>query len=137
VYDFQWRHFGAKYVDAKTDYSGQGVDQLADVIHKLKTNPYDRRIILSAWNPADLTKMALPLCHMFAQFYVSYPHRRRQAPTGGRGAGAEEGPGALECWRPDPWTDHPGSVGRLDIKYNKLPFSTNVPGRHEWSYFLG
>ncbi|KAF6811643.1 thymidylate synthase [Colletotrichum sojae] len=76
VYGFQWRHFGAEYVDAKTDYAGQGVDQLAEVIHKLKTNPYDRRILLSAWNPADLKKMALPPCHMFAQFYVSYPRSR-------------------------------------------------------------
>ncbi|KAF1811978.1 thymidylate synthase [Eremomyces bilateralis CBS 781.70] len=73
VYGFQWRHFGAEYKDARTDYTGQGVDQLAEVIHKLKNTPYDRRIILSAWNPADLKKMALPPCHMFAQFYVSYP----------------------------------------------------------------
>lgn len=74
VYGFQWRHFGAEYIDARTDYSGQGVDQLADVIDKLKNKPYDRRIILSAWNPADLKKMALPPCHMFAQFYVSFSH---------------------------------------------------------------
>ncbi|PGH11861.1 thymidylate synthase [Helicocarpus griseus UAMH5409] len=73
VYGFQWRHFGAEYIDAKTDYTGQGVDQIADVVRKLKENPYDRRIILSAWNPADLKKMALPPCHMFAQFYVSFP----------------------------------------------------------------
>lgn len=73
VYGFQWRHFGAEYVDAKTDYTGKGVDQLAEVIEKLKNKPYDRRIILSAWNPADLGKMALPPCHMFAQFYVSFP----------------------------------------------------------------
>ncbi|KAL3419755.1 thymidylate synthase [Phlyctema vagabunda] len=73
VYGFQWRHFGADYVDAKTDYTGKGVDQLAEVIHKLKHNPYDRRIILSAWNPKDLKLMALPPCHMFAQFYVSFP----------------------------------------------------------------
>jgi thymidylate synthase len=72
VYGFQWRHFGAQYVDAKTDYSGKGVDQLAEVIRKLRTSPYDRRIILSAWNPADVVKMALPPCHMFAQFYVSF-----------------------------------------------------------------
>ncbi|KAF4555517.1 Thymidylate synthase [Elsinoe fawcettii] len=78
VYGFQWRHFGAEYVDRNRDYTGQGVDQLAEVVHKLKHNPYDRRIILSAWNPADLKKMALPPCHMFAQFYVSFP---RDAPT--------------------------------------------------------
>jgi thymidylate synthase len=52
VYGFQWRHFGAEYVDCETDYTGQGVDQLAEVVYKLKNNPYDRRIIMSAWNPA-------------------------------------------------------------------------------------
>ena len=56
----QWRHFGAKYVDCHTDYHGQGVDQLAQVIHTIKTNPNDRRIIMSAWNPTDLNQMALP-----------------------------------------------------------------------------
>lgn len=54
VYGFQWRHFGAEYVDCDADYSGQGVDQLAEVIHKLKTSPYDRRLIFSAWNPAGI-----------------------------------------------------------------------------------
>lgn len=78
VYGFQWRHFGAEYVDAKTDYAGQGVDQLADVIDKLKNKPYDRRIIMSAWNARDLHLMALPPCHVFAQFYVSYPSRGRR-----------------------------------------------------------
>jgi len=70
VYGFQWRHFGAKYVDMHTDYTGQGVDQLAECIDKIKNNPEDRRIIMSAWNPADLDIMALPPCHMFCQFYV-------------------------------------------------------------------
>ena len=51
VYGFQWRHFGAEYVDMHTDYSGEGVDQLAQVIHTIKTSPNDRRIIMSAWNP--------------------------------------------------------------------------------------
>ncbi|KAL1923031.1 uncharacterized protein VTP21DRAFT_9407 [Calcarisporiella thermophila] len=73
VYGFQWRHFGAKYIDCETDYTGQGVDQLRQVIDKIKNNPTDRRIILSAWNPADLGHMALPPCHMFCQFYVSTP----------------------------------------------------------------
>jgi thymidylate synthase len=90
VYGFQWRHFGAEYVDAQTDYTGQGVDQLAEVIHKLKHNPYDRRIILSAWNPKDLKLMALPPCHMFAQFYVSYPPK---TPAGEQAAAK----GRLHC----------------------------------------
>ncbi|CAN1255916.1 Bifunctional dihydrofolate reductase-thymidylate synthase [Linum perenne] len=71
VYGFQWRHFGARYTNMHADYTGQGFDQLADVIFKIKNNPDDRRIILSAWNPADLKLMALPPCHMFAQFYVA------------------------------------------------------------------
>lgn len=73
VYGFQWRHFGAKYVNCDTDYSGQGIDQLQEIIKRLKTNPYDRRIIMSAWNPSDFTKMALPPCHVFCQFYVNFP----------------------------------------------------------------
>ncbi|KAI7734661.1 hypothetical protein M8C21_019403 [Ambrosia artemisiifolia] len=71
VYGFQWRHFGARYTDMHADYTGQGFDQLLDVIEKIKNNPDDRRIILSAWNPSDLKQMALPPCHMFAQFYVN------------------------------------------------------------------
>ncbi|KAF8678374.1 Thymidylate synthase [Rhizoctonia solani] len=70
VYGFQWRHFGAQYIDAWADYKGKGVDQLAEVIRKIKDDPTDRRIIMSAWNPADLSLMALPPCHMFCQFYV-------------------------------------------------------------------
>ncbi|KAI4907109.1 thymidylate synthase [Alternaria incomplexa] len=77
VYGFQWRHFGAEYKGHAEDYTGQGVDQLAEIIDKLKNKPYDRRIILSAWNPADIKKMALPPCHMFAQFYVSFPGHKQ------------------------------------------------------------
>lgn len=73
IYGFQWRHFGAKYKTCDDDYTGQGVDQLQNVIDKLKTNPYDRRIIMSAWNPADFALMALPPCHIFSQFYVNFP----------------------------------------------------------------
>lgn len=71
IYGFQWRHWGAEYVDMHTDYSGKGVDQLADCIHKIKTSPHDRRILLSAWNVADLPLMALPPCHLLCQFFVA------------------------------------------------------------------
>jgi len=54
VYGFQWRHFGAKYKTCEDDYAGQGVDQLQQVIDKIKHNPTDRRIIMSAWNPAGM-----------------------------------------------------------------------------------
>jgi thymidylate synthase len=69
-YGFQWRHFGAKYTNMYDSYEGQGIDQLKDVIYKIKNTPDDRRIIMSAWNPADIDKMALPPCHIFVQFWV-------------------------------------------------------------------
>ncbi|XP_023177474.1 thymidylate synthase [Drosophila hydei] len=71
VYGFQWRHFGAKYRTCHDDYTGQGIDQLKQVIDTIRTNPADRRIIMSAWNPMDLSLMVLPPCHCLAQFYVS------------------------------------------------------------------
>jgi len=71
VYGFQWRHFGAKYVDKRTNYDGQGVDQLANLIQNIRKNPHDRRLILTAWNPVDIPLMALPPCHCLAQFYVN------------------------------------------------------------------
>ncbi|KAJ9578058.1 hypothetical protein L9F63_025082 [Diploptera punctata] len=71
VYGFQWRHFGAIYKDVDTDYTGQGVDQLKEVIERIKNKPDDRRIIMCAWNPIDIPKMALPPCHCLVQFYVA------------------------------------------------------------------
>ena len=70
-YGFQWRHSGANYISCNTDYSGQGVDQLQDVINLIKDNPTSRRILMSAWNPSDLSRMALPPCHVQIQFYVN------------------------------------------------------------------
>jgi dihydrofolate reductase/thymidylate synthase len=69
-YSFQWRHFGAKYVDCQTDYTGQGIDQIENVLHLLRTDPFSRRIFFSAWNPVDLKATVLPPCHVSAQFYV-------------------------------------------------------------------
>ena len=63
IYGVQWRAW------RKPD--GTTVDQLADVIEKIKTNPYDRRLIVTAWNPGELSEMALPPCHMFFQFFVA------------------------------------------------------------------
>ena len=72
VYGFQWRHFGAEYSGRDADYAGRGIDQLRELIHKIRTNPNDRRLILTAWNPTDIPIMALPPCHMFCQFYVAH-----------------------------------------------------------------
>jgi dihydrofolate reductase/thymidylate synthase len=71
MYGFQWRHAGAKYIDCNTDYKGQGVDQLAEVIRLIKQDPESRRIFLNSWNVKDLDLMCLPPCHVSAQFYVS------------------------------------------------------------------
>ncbi len=70
VYGFQWRHFGANYVNYDTDYAGQGVDQLRRVVETLKTNPADRRMIVNSWNAAVLDTMALPPCHYCWQVTV-------------------------------------------------------------------
>tara|TARA_B110000967_G_C18857149_1_gene547901 strand:- start:223 stop:1710 length:1488 start_codon:yes stop_codon:yes gene_type:complete len=71
VYGFQWRHSGAEYKTHDTDYRGKGHDQLKNVIHLLKTDPQSRRIIMNAWNPVDLDKMALPPCHVMCQFNIN------------------------------------------------------------------
>ena len=54
VYGFQWRHFGAEYINMDANYDNKGVDQLARVINLIKNNPDDRRIIMSAWNPVGM-----------------------------------------------------------------------------------
>lgn len=70
IYGFQWRHFGAQYATCHSDYTGQGVDQLKDIISLIQTDPMSRRMVLTAWNPAALEEMALPPCHILSQFYV-------------------------------------------------------------------
>ena len=99
IYGWQWRHFGAKYGEFdenpimhiikkggsiiknlrfpknyEIDYSGRGIDQLEDIVNKLKTNPNDRRMIVTAWNPQDISKMALPPCHY--QFQVTVTNNK-------------------------------------------------------------
>lgn len=71
IYGFQWRHFNASYESYDTDYTGKGYDQLAKLIETLKTNPNDRRMIVSAWNPLALDEMALPPCHYCFQVTVT------------------------------------------------------------------
>jgi thymidylate synthase len=63
VYGKQWRSWAAP--------DGRTIDQIAGVLHSLKTNPNSRRHVVSAWNPADVDDMALPPCHCLFQFYVA------------------------------------------------------------------
>jgi thymidylate synthase len=70
IYGFEWRHFNAKYENYDTDYTGKGIDQLKKVVETLKTNPRDRRMIVSAWNPEQFNEMALPPCHYAFQITV-------------------------------------------------------------------
>ncbi|WP_373504854.1 thymidylate synthase [Aestuariivirga sp.] len=63
VYGAQWRSWPAR--------DGSAIDQLADVIARIRQNPDSRRLIVTAWNPADVDKQALPPCHCLFQFYVA------------------------------------------------------------------
>lgn len=85
IYGVQWRSW-RKYNEMETDgegyewsfwsnrspfsYEQQLIDQIDQIINTLKTNPYDRRMILTAWNPAEIDEMALPPCHVMSQFNV-------------------------------------------------------------------
>jgi len=71
IYGFQWRHFNAEYENHDTDYTGKGFDQLKRVVDTLKSNPNDRRMIVSAWNPLQMDKMGLPPCHYSFQVTVT------------------------------------------------------------------
>lgn len=88
VYGVQWRKWQSSMIKGYGDYldhpGGPGartyfdakvlvqeVDQLKRIVETIKTNPTDRRMVLTAWNPGELDQMALPPCHMFAQFYVN------------------------------------------------------------------
>ncbi|HPB06412.1 MAG TPA: thymidylate synthase, partial [Prolixibacteraceae bacterium] len=63
IYGYQWRSW--------PDYKGGHIDQISEVVETIKNNPDSRRIIVSAWNVADLPNMNLPPCHAFFQFYVA------------------------------------------------------------------
>jgi len=79
VYGKQWRRWSQfRHVPAHTEgaewvpdaWKEIEIDQLKEVIERIKTNPFDRRLIVNAWNPSDIDQMALPPCHMFFQFFV-------------------------------------------------------------------
>ena len=63
VYGYQWRSWPGR--------NGETIDQISGLIDQIKTNPDSRRLIVTAWNPSDVEKMALPPCHCLFQFYVS------------------------------------------------------------------
>lgn len=63
IYGYQWRSW--------PDYKGGHIDQIKEAVETIKNNPTSRRIIVSAWNVADLDNMNLPPCHAFFQFYVA------------------------------------------------------------------
>ena len=63
IYGYQWRSW--------PDYDGGFIDQISEVVNTIRTNPDSRRIIVSAWNVADLGRMNLPPCHVLFQFYVA------------------------------------------------------------------
>ncbi len=72
MYGWNWRHFGAAYVDAETDYTGAGFDQLNYVMNLLKTDPHSRRILMTTYNPATAGAGVLYPCHSIViQFYVT------------------------------------------------------------------
>jgi len=71
LYPHQWRHWGAEYEGSNKNYDGQGIDQLQKLIEGLRNDPHSRRHILTAWNPSQLSQMALAPCHVLAQFNVS------------------------------------------------------------------
>jgi thymidylate synthase len=71
IYGWQWRHFGARYESHEKPPEGSGVDQLKSVVESLKANPDDRRMMVMAWNPVDLERMALPPCHYGFQVTVT------------------------------------------------------------------
>lgn len=75
VYGHQWRHWNATKV-FHNDFGhelveNKWIDQLQDVIERIKAKPNDRRLIVTAWNPADVPSMKLPPCHCFFQFYTA------------------------------------------------------------------
>ena len=70
IYGHQWRNYGAT-TTADGQYNSDGVDQIAQVVEQIKTNPNSRRLIVSGWNPGEAEQVALPPCHTLFQFFVA------------------------------------------------------------------
>ena len=70
IYGHQWRNYGAT-TSADGQYNSDGVDQIAQVVEQIKTNPNSRRLIVSGWNPGEADQVALPPCHTLFQFFVA------------------------------------------------------------------
>ncbi|HJH10056.1 MAG TPA: thymidylate synthase [Psychrobacter pasteurii] len=70
IYGHQWRNYGATKAEDGS-YNQDGVDQITEVIEQIKNNPNSRRLIVSGWNPAEATQVALPPCHTLFQFFVA------------------------------------------------------------------
>ncbi len=70
IYGHQWRNYGASK-NKDGSYNQDGIDQISEVIEQIKTNPNSRRLIVSGWNPAEATQVALPPCHTLFQFFVA------------------------------------------------------------------
>lgn len=68
IYGFSWLHFGQEYSGLEENYTNTGVNQVKQVVETLKTNPYDRRMIVTAWDPAHMDTMGLPPCLHTWQF---------------------------------------------------------------------
>ncbi len=72
IYGYQWRKWEKFVWDEKSEgYRKEHIDQIEAAVKMIKQSPDSRRIIVSAWNPADLDRMVLPPCHAFFQFYVA------------------------------------------------------------------
>lgn len=72
MYGFNWSHFGAEYIDCKTDYTGKGYNQLDEVLHLLENDPTSRRILLTDYNPCTAKMGVLYPCHsIIIQFYIT------------------------------------------------------------------
>jgi len=69
-YSFNFRHYGGLYVDCNTDYSGQGFDQIQNILNLIRDDPSSRRMIINLWNPLTLNNTVLFVCHCMYHFRV-------------------------------------------------------------------